>query len=86
MTPITSGDIVARSLTVSSALVRPGDLRALEERALASGLTPLVTTFPLAEAAAAHAALEARETVGKVVLLPSPSPLHRAHDTSTAAG
>jgi NADPH2:quinone reductase len=70
MTPITTGDIVARSLTVSSALVRPGDLRSLEQRALASGLTPLVTTFPLAEAAAAHAALEARETVGKVVLLP----------------
>jgi NADPH2:quinone reductase len=70
MTPITTGDIVARSLTVSSALVRPGDLRALEERALSSGLTPLLTTFPLAEAGAAHAALEARETVGKVVLLP----------------
>jgi len=70
MTPITTGDIVARSLTVSSALVRPGDLRSLEERSLASGLTPLVTTFPLAEAAAAHAALEARETVGKVVLVP----------------
>ena len=70
MTPITTGDIVARSLTVSSALVRPGDLRALEERALASGLTPLVTTFPLADAAAAHAALEARRTVGKVVLVP----------------
>jgi len=70
MTPITTGDIVARSLTVSSALVRPGDLRALEERALASGLTPLVMSFPLAEAAAAHAALEARETVGKVVLVP----------------
>jgi NADPH2:quinone reductase len=50
--------------------VRPGDLRSLEQRALASGLTPLVTTFPLAEAAAAHAALEGRETVGKVVLLP----------------
>jgi NADPH2:quinone reductase len=70
MTPITTGDIVARSLTVSSALVRPGDLRALEERSLASGLTPLVTTFPLAEAAAAHAALEERQTVGKVVLVP----------------
>jgi NADPH2:quinone reductase len=70
MTPITSGDIAARSLTVSSALVRPGDLRALEERALASGLEPLLTTFPLAEAAAAHAALEERRTVGKVVLLP----------------
>jgi NADPH2:quinone reductase len=70
MTPITTGDIVARSLTVSSALVRPGDLRALEERALASGLTPLITSFPLAEAASAHAALEARQTVGKVVLRP----------------
>jgi NADPH2:quinone reductase len=70
MTPISTGDIVARSLTVSSALVRPGDLRALEERALSSGLTPLVTSFPLAVAAAAHAALEGRETVGKVVLPP----------------
>jgi NADPH:quinone reductase len=70
MTPITTGDIVARSLTVSSALVRPGDLRALEERALSSGLAPLLTTFPLAEAAAAHAALVARRTVGKVVLVP----------------
>jgi NADPH:quinone reductase len=69
MTPITTGDIVARSLTVSSVLVRPGDLRALEERALASGLEPLITSFALADAAAAHAALEARETVGKVVLM-----------------
>jgi NADPH2:quinone reductase len=69
MTQITTGDIVARSLTVASALVRPGDMRALEERALASGLEPLITTFPLADAAAAHAALEARETVGKVVLV-----------------
>ena len=76
MTQITTADIVARSLTVSSALVRPGDMRALEERALAATdhLTPLLTTFPLAEAAAAHAALEARETVGKVVLRPEPAP------------
>jgi NADPH2:quinone reductase len=70
MTQITTGDVVARSLTVSSALVRPGDMRALEERALASGLTPLITSFALADAAAAHAALEARETVGKVLLVP----------------
>lgn len=69
MTRVTTADIVARSLTVSSALVRPGDMRALEDRALASGLTPLITSFPLADAAAAHAALEARETVGKVVLV-----------------
>jgi NADPH2:quinone reductase len=70
LTPITTDDIVARGLTVSSALVRPTDLRALEERSLASGLEPLITTFPLAEAATAHAALEARRTVGKVVLRP----------------
>ncbi|WP_019549234.1 zinc-binding dehydrogenase [Streptomyces sulphureus] len=33
-------------------------------------LAPLVHTFPLTEAAAAHRALENRETVGKVVLVP----------------
>jgi NADPH:quinone reductase len=74
MTPITSGDIVARGLTVSSALVRPGSMRELEERSLAAAadgrLAPLVQTFPLADAAAAHAALESRQTVGKVVLAP----------------
>jgi NADPH2:quinone reductase len=31
-------------------------------------LVPLLTRFPLAEAAAAHTALANRETVGKVVL------------------
>jgi NADPH:quinone reductase len=74
MTRISTGDIVARALTVGSALVRPGSMRDLEERSLAAAasgrLTPLITRFPLAEAAAAHAALEARETVGKVVLIP----------------
>ena len=73
MTPITTADIVARSLTVSSALARPDDLRTLEERSLAAAadgrLVPLLSRFPLEQAAAAHAALEARETVGKVVLL-----------------
>ncbi|MYW16384.1 zinc-binding dehydrogenase, partial [Streptomyces sp. SID2955] len=33
-------------------------------------LRPAVTRFPLAEAAAAHRALERRGTVGKVVLEP----------------
>jgi NADPH2:quinone reductase len=76
----TSADIVARSLSATSALgprmvQRPGGLRELETRALdeaASGrLVPLVgTTFPLSEAATAHAALEARATTGKVVLVP----------------
>ncbi|WP_405496168.1 zinc-binding dehydrogenase [Nocardia sp. NBC_00511] len=55
-------------------LQRGGGLRALEERALdeaaAGRLRPAVRSFPLAEAAAAHRALESRATSGKVVLLP----------------
>lgn len=34
---------------------------------------PEVTPYPLAEAAAAHAALESRKTTGKLVLLPQPT-------------
>ncbi|MFJ2832823.1 zinc-binding dehydrogenase [Streptomyces sp. NPDC087263] len=45
------------------------ELRSLAEAA-AGRLTPAVTRFPLAEAAAAHRALENRGTVGKVVLEP----------------
>jgi NADPH:quinone reductase-like Zn-dependent oxidoreductase len=52
----------------------PGGMRTLETwslEAMARGeLTPLVTTFPLADAAAAHEALETRATTGKVVLIP----------------
>lgn len=52
----------------------PNPVRTLELRALAEAaagrLTPAVTRFPLAEAAAAHRALEGRGTVGKVVLEP----------------
>ena len=52
---------------------RPGGLRGLEEaalaRAAAGGWSPLLNApFTLAEAARAHAALERRGTVGKVVL------------------
>jgi NADPH2:quinone reductase len=48
-------------------------VRGLETAALAAAgagtLLPVIgQTFPLADAAAAHAALEARATVGKVVL------------------
>ncbi|MGX4691350.1 zinc-binding dehydrogenase [Streptomyces sp. JNUCC 63] len=52
----------------------PNPLRTLELHALAEAaagrLTPAVTRFPLAAAAAAHRALEDRRTVGKVVLEP----------------
>lgn len=52
---------------------RPGGLRSLEEEALARAAdgsrVPVVgTRFALADAAQAHRALEARRTVGKVVL------------------
>lgn len=51
-----------------------GGLRALETRALAEAaagrLRPAVQRYPLAEAAAAHRALETRGTMGKVVLEP----------------
>jgi NADPH2:quinone reductase len=52
----------------------PNPVRTLELRALAEAaagrLTPAVHRFPLAEAAAAHRALETRATTGKVVLEP----------------
>lgn len=78
-TEVTTADLYRGGLTVSSAVGpaiarRPGGLRGLERDALAAAargeLIPAVQTFPLSEAAAAHAALEARATTGKVVLLP----------------
>ena len=67
VTQLSAGDLFGRGLTASAAigpriLQRPGGMRELEERALAAAadgsLTPAVQRFPLAEAAAAHAALE----------------------------
>jgi NADPH2:quinone reductase len=79
-TQLSAGDLFARGLTATAAvgpriLSRPGALRDYEERsvaAVASGeLVPLVgQRFPLAESAAAHAAIETRATVGKTVLVP----------------
>lgn len=76
-TEITTDDVYDGGLTVSATigpriLQRPGGLRGLEEAALAAAangtLVPAVHSFPLAEAAAAHTALEGRATIGKVVL------------------
>ncbi|AKJ12372.1 oxidoreductase [Streptomyces incarnatus] len=65
---------VSRSVLGPGMLRRAGGLRALELRALAEAahgrLRPAVTRFPLARAAAAHRALENRDTIGKVVLEP----------------
>jgi NADPH:quinone reductase len=78
-TEVTTRDLMARGLTatwaIPRALRRPGGLRELETRALAEAaagrLVPLVgRPFPLAEAAAAHEALESRATEGKTVLVP----------------
>jgi NADPH:quinone reductase len=79
-TQLSVGDLFARGLTVSAAIGpqiqrRRGGMRGLEEAALAAAaagrLIPLVgQRFPLAQAAAAHAAIETRATVGKTVLLP----------------
>ncbi|MGX1885115.1 zinc-binding dehydrogenase [Streptomyces sp. NPDC055287] len=75
-TAITTRDLVERQLTATWAIgpnmVPAGGPRELADRALeeaaAGRLVPLITRFPLERAAEAHAALEARETEGKVVL------------------
>ncbi|AWT43986.1 MULTISPECIES: zinc-binding dehydrogenase [Streptomyces] len=70
-------DGVSQSVLGPAMLARaggPDPLRTLELRALTEAaegrLTPAVHRFPLAEAAAAHRALETRRTTGKVVLEP----------------
>ena len=79
-TELDAEDIFANSLTVTAAIgprifTRPGGLRGLETEALARAASgewvPVVDSrFGLAEAAAAHRALEGRGTVGKVILVP----------------
>ena len=77
VTPISTEDLMARSLTVSWALgqrrawERQRELEAMAIEEIAFGrLVPLIETFALAEAAAAHKAVETRATIGKTVLLP----------------
>ncbi len=76
-TSFDSADVVERGLTVGWSLgprmmALPGGIPGLAARALervAGGdWQPLVTTYPLAEAARAHADLEQRRALGKVVL------------------
>ncbi len=78
-TQVTGEKLYARGLTASVAigprlLRRAGGLRPLETRALAAlaegALVPVVQSFALGDAAAAHRALETRATMGKVVLVP----------------
>jgi NADPH:quinone reductase len=55
---------------IRGAPLSPARLRELTEAALAAGLRPLIgQTFRLERAADAHAAIEARATVGKTLLL-----------------
>lgn len=76
---ITDEEQAARSITSQQVLgpgllERGGGIRKLEELALteaaAGRLRPDLHRFPLAQAAAAHRALESRATTGKVVLIP----------------
>lgn len=70
--------LASRHVTWTNALLRmlehPEESPDAAERALARAargeLTPDVQAFPLAQAARAHAAMERRETTGKVVLIP----------------
>lgn len=75
----TDEDLATRGITSQNVLGpamtrKAGGLRALETLALAEAaagrLRPAVQRYPLAEAAAAHRALETRGTMGKVVLIP----------------
>ncbi|RLU86915.1 oxidoreductase [Streptomyces griseocarneus] len=75
-------ELATRSITSRSVLGPPmmerfggpEGMHQVQEDSLAQAaegrVTPLITRFPLAEAAAAHRALETRRTVGKVVLIP----------------
>jgi NADPH2:quinone reductase len=77
-TQLTTADLIGRAITAGWSLgprmiALPGGIPGLARRALAKVAAgewqPLVTTYPLAEAGRAHADLEGRQALGKVVLL-----------------
>lgn len=77
-TRLDTGDLIGRSITAGWSLgprmaALPGGIPGLAARALdrvsAGEWRPLVTTYPLADAARAHADLEGRRALGKVVLI-----------------
>jgi NADPH2:quinone reductase len=80
VTALSAADLFARGITVAAAVgarmaQHPGGLRPLEAEALqtaaAGRLHPVIgQRFPLAEAAAAHTAIEERATTGKTILYP----------------
>ncbi|MGW0392297.1 zinc-binding dehydrogenase [Streptomyces sp. NPDC003042] len=82
LTDTERAELTARGITTRGvlgpamleAVGAPDPLRVLETRALAEAATgrlrPALQRYPLAEAAAAHHALETRATTGKVVLEP----------------
>lgn len=76
---LSATDLFERYLTASvvlgpTILKRPGGIRALETEALRQvaqrRMVPITQSFPMSEAGNAQHALETRETVGKVVLIP----------------
>jgi NADPH2:quinone reductase len=77
-TEFTNSDILARGLSITALgqrlIHRPGKLRELAQKSLdelaAGHFHPVAQTFPLAEAAQRHLAIETRATVGKTVLIP----------------
>ena len=67
--PVSAEDAAARAVTLVQPDRSPASLRACTERALSGGLRPVIgQRFALERAADAHAAIEARATVGKTLL------------------
>ena len=80
-TELTTADLMARGISAGWSLgarmnALPGGIPGLAGRSLAKVAAgewrPLVTTYPLAEAGRAHADLEGRRALGKVVLVSGP--------------